>query len=236
MSNKNIIIEAGLGDMFSNVAKKAKEIAQTVYNHGKNIQFEFNGITCIVNADTNLDNLYRHYSDSFIMEWKEIGPVCADQYTEDIQQELNKRRIDQEKRQEEEMKVYREKEEKKKQELAKKVEGTQIQLKDETLWNNQKEINTDPYGAGILRYAKNWALLMQTKIDTTKDIQFQVAAIAKKTSHEADIESITGFMYGAAVSVLSSCWIYGEELRKWHNKEYGYEGNGTVNPAVITIG
>jgi hypothetical protein len=24
-------------------------------------------------------------------------------------------------------------------------------------------------------------------------------------------------------------------LRKWHNKEYNYEGEGTVNPAILTI-
>lgn len=45
-----------------------------------------------------------------------------------------------------------------------------------------------------------------------------------------------GFMYGVAVSILSQCWEYGECLRKWHNKEYGYDGDGVVNPAVITVG
>ena len=43
-------------------------------------------------------------------------------------------------------------------------------------------------------------------------------------------------MYGCAVSILSQCWKYGEELRKWHNKEYNYDGDGVVNPAVLTIG
>jgi hypothetical protein len=42
-------------------------------------------------------------------------------------------------------------------------------------------------------------------------------------------------MYGGAVSILAQCWEYGEDLRKWHNKEYDYEGDGTVNPAVVTI-
>lgn len=42
-------------------------------------------------------------------------------------------------------------------------------------------------------------------------------------------------MYGMAVSILSQCWKYGEFLRKWHNKEYGYEGDGVVNPAVMTV-
>ena len=42
-------------------------------------------------------------------------------------------------------------------------------------------------------------------------------------------------MYGCAVSILSECWEYGEELRKWHNKKYNHGGDGVVNPAVLTI-
>lgn len=43
-------------------------------------------------------------------------------------------------------------------------------------------------------------------------------------------------MYGCAISILSQCWEYGEFLRKWHNGEYNYDGNGVVNPAVLSIG
>jgi len=42
-------------------------------------------------------------------------------------------------------------------------------------------------------------------------------------------------MYGASVQVLSQCWKYGEDLRKWHNKEYNHEGEGVVNPAIVTV-
>lgn len=60
---------------------------------------------------------------------------------------------------------------------------------------------------------------------------------ADKLSNEADVEGITGFMYGCAVSILSQCWEYGEFLRKWHNRKYNYyDGNGIVNPAVLSIG
>jgi len=42
--------------------------------------------------------------------------------------------------------------------------------------------------------------------------------------------------YGCAVSILSQCWEYGEYLRKWHNKKYDYDGDGAVNPAIMTVG
>ena len=58
---------------------------------------------------------------------------------------------------------------------------------------------------------------------------------AKELSFKADTEGVTGFMYGCAVGILSKCWEYGEELRKWHNKKYDYEGDGIVNPAILKI-
>ena len=68
--------------------------------------------------------------------------------------------------------------------------------------------------------------------------------IAKDLSHEADTMGITGFMYGMAVSILSHCWVHGEDLRIWHNldtqiKDEGEKANekGTVlNPALLNIG
>ena len=95
------------------------------------------------------------------------------------------------------------------------------------------EINSkDFYSLGVINFANRWAELMEKEIANGA----MVADMADRTSDEADTEGITGFMYGCAVSALSSFWEYGEELRKWHNKEYDYEGNGVVNPAIITIG
>ena len=90
----------------------------------------------------------------------------------------------------------------------------------------------DFYSLGVVNYVKRWAELMEKEIENGS----KLIDIADKTSHEADTEGITGFMYGCAVSVLSAMWEYGEELRRWHNKEYNYEGDGVVNPAIITIG
>jgi hypothetical protein len=104
-------------------------------------------------------------------------------------------------------------------------------VKEHKLYEDWKTKNSDPYGACTFRYAEKWADLMEKEIEKGANIK----DVADSLSHKADTEGITGFMYGAAVSILSQCWEYGEELRKWHNKEYGYEGEGTVNPAMITI-
>lgn len=88
----------------------------------------------------------------------------------------------------------------------------------------------------VFTYAERWAEMLENQIESsTDDVMNVIVDNADRLSHEADTEGITGFMYGCAVSILSQCWKYGEYLRRWHNKEYNYVGDGVVNPAIITI-
>lgn len=104
-------------------------------------------------------------------------------------------------------------------------------------YKNWYDKNSDPYGRACFTYAERWAEMLETAIENSEDDPEKVITDnADKLSHEADAEGITGFMYGMAVSILSQCWYYGETLRKWHNKEYNYKGEGVANPAVLTIG
>lgn len=108
------------------------------------------------------------------------------------------------------------------------------------LWREGLENNRDPYGAEIYRYAERWADMMEERLCTPGAV---VATIARQTGHDADTEGITGFMYGAAVSILSQAWNHGEELRCWHNldTQIGTEGEdanetgGVLNPALLSI-
>ena len=114
-----------------------------------------------------------------------------------------------------------------------------MKLIDKETWNAWIENNTDPYGKACVDYAKDWAELMEKRINNDEKLE----DIAEQTSHDADTSGITGFMYGAAVSMLSQCWEYGEALRKWHNLniQIGDEGKkankegGTLNPALLNI-
>ena len=95
----------------------------------------------------------------------------------------------------------------------------------------------DPYSSCVVKYEKRWAELLEQKMEETgKPMPEVIDEYADQLSHDADTEGITGFMYGCAVSVLSKVWEYGEYLREWHNKQYGYSGDGCVNPAILTIG
>lgn len=114
-----------------------------------------------------------------------------------------------------------------------------MEFSDEKAWDRFVASNQDPYGGRVVRYAEEWARLMQSRVAAGKTI----AECAEETSHLADDDGITGFMYGCAVSVLSNTWRHGEELRRWHNTsvQIGDEGDranesgGVLNPAVLGV-
>lgn len=89
-----------------------------------------------------------------------------------------------------------------------------MKVVDEKVYEDWKAKNTDGYGSGVFRYAEKWANMMEEAIENGAKLE----DVAKSLSHKADTEGITGFMYGCAVSILSQCWVYGEELKVWHNK------------------
>lgn len=112
-------------------------------------------------------------------------------------------------------------------------------LKDPVTWAECVKNNTDEYGKAVIDYTNTWARLMEVRMAKGERLE----DIAEETSHQADYEGITGFMYGCAVNFLAHCWIYGEQLRLWHNlkTQIGHEGEqanatgGVLNPALINI-
>jgi len=114
-------------------------------------------------------------------------------------------------------------------------------IRDRKAWDEyiSSDDGDDSYGKAILRYASRWAALMDEKLASGKKLK----DIASHASLVADGgEGVTGNMYGVAVGILSQVWEHGEELRKWHNSQYGVSGDGAnkkkgvvVNSAMITV-
>lgn len=224
----NLIVDTWkLGGDFHSVSQKAQALA----TDKRNVEFEFNGVKCIVSPNTNLDWLYRDYSNSWTMGWKEVGADCVAEYDKETQNEFKRLTKIAEEKAAEESRQYKIKEDKERDAFLEKTKWLEMEFKSHGDWKTGKANNTDGYGACIYEYAEGWAKLIQREIINGNKLE----DIAEKTSHEMGFLGITGFMYGAAVSILSQCWIYGERLRKWHNKEYNHEGDGVVNPAILTI-
>lgn len=120
--------------------------------------------------------------------------------------------------------------------MDKVCQNTHIKFKDEKTQADYEKcvvINSnDNYGFGIVKFMDRWAKCMQYLIE---EKGYNVAAAARETEFVCDLEGMSGFSFGCALNTLCKTWKYGEDLRKWHNGEYNYEGEGVVNPAVINI-
>lgn len=191
------------------------------------IQFEFNEVTVLVtkeNADT----------DKIVAEWRAGMDANAEKYRLEREAYMKTPEYRAERAKALKIQTRRQTVE---QEVLAIDESTELEFKDDEAkanWEKWVEINSkDGYSLGVVTYARRWAKYMQHLMSKHNKTLPQ---IADKASHVSDIEGITGFMYGCAVGMLSQCWKYGEELRRWHNKEWGQEdSDGVVNPAVLTI-
>lgn len=63
--------------------------------------------------------------------------------------------------------------------------------------------NSDAYGHRCFTYAECWTELLENEIDKSEDTIKVIIEKAKETSHIADTDGITGFMYGMAINILS---------------------------------
>jgi len=225
---ENYILKTELGrdawSTFDNALALSRRLKRVV-------EFEFNDIACLVDKDSVKANYARDYLNSFLVNWKRIGPNYLDEYPTDIQECIAIATKELEDRRAESLRKRKEEEDVEKSKFNSITNGVDIEFRNKSSWEEFKENNKDSYGAGILEFAESWAKLMQVEISKGKSLD----SCAKETSFQLGFLGITGYMYGAAVSVLSLCWKYGEELRVWHNKEYNHNGDGVVNPAILTI-
>lgn len=92
------------------------------------------------------------------------------------------------------------------------------------------------YTRGIFNFCVAWA----NKIEEKMAKGAVLADIADDSEMECYKEDpsldVTGHMYSCAISILSSCWEHGDELRKWHNDKYHYQGDGVVSTSIISAG
>jgi hypothetical protein len=210
--------EPSLGDNIHETIKKAIELAT---KRERNIKFEFNGVTVIVNALSDSELIYRDWNRAFkgYID-SEVGPEPTPKLTKEELE--NDARIAAK-----QQKIYGEahKERQRKDDIKRKMlenklmNAPEVKLINEEDWLKSKKVNSDPYGAAAFTFAERWARLMQLEIAKGNELK----DIAEKTEREADLEGITGFMYGCAVSLLKHCWVHGEELKKWRESEKIYK-------------
>lgn len=227
------------GSMIGNVIASAILEAALL---GEEVGFEFNGVEVVVAGDSDPGLVYRDWDralQGFIE--KHVGPHPKAQLSAEELRSDAAIRATSEAKQAQRRAEYAAREKLKRDAVeATLTNAGPMEFSDAAAWNEFKAKNVDPYGGAVVTYAERWARLMQMELASGRALE----DIAAPTSSDADLEGITGFMYGCAVGALAHCWKHGEALRRWHNlkTQIGSEGEranqsgGVLNPALLSIG
>lgn len=107
-----------------------------------------------------------------------------------------------------------------------------MKVKDKDSFEKDKDsFSWDLYSMKIVEFAERWAYMMEVKISEGCKLE----DIAGELFYDVDIDGVTSQMYDIAVVFLVKHWIYGEDLKNWHNKKYGYTGEGVHDIINIVI-
>lgn len=232
MRTRTITLDSHYGDeITATIAKAIKKAADCDCR----VAFEFNGVKVVVTAESDPALIYRDWSRGMNgYHHEQVGPCSPAELTEKQKQRDAEVKAENERKERESRQKYERKMNALREAAERETEGVELALSNSEAWRTSKEKNQDAYGGAVISYAERWAKLMQARMAGGQSL----AECAEQASFDADVEGITGFMHGAAVSTLAGCWAHGDELRKWHNRKYDVndEEKGVVNPAVLTIG
>ena len=201
------------GEHIEKVLQEAKSLSIEL---GKNVEFEFNGILCIVNEGTNREHLLRDYNNAHLMEWETIGPECYEEYPIDVANLIVEKTAEQDRKEAERQAEYHAKQAKRLADYEAETFGIVMEYSDKALFDEWHSRNQDGYGNAVFVYAQQWAKLMQARMNSG----FGVKDVAKQASYDADTVGLSGTQYGFAVALLQDTWVYGNELAKWNKLPY----------------
>ena len=102
-------------------------------------------------------------------------------------------------------------------------------------WDKQIEVNTDGYGKAVVDVARRAMEILDEEPGA-----INCHKLLCRADDDIKAGGITGFMAGAAASVIGKVHSRGEEFRIAWNTDHGVSEEkakgGTVNPAIINVG
>ena len=199
------------GSSIKECVREAFFIAQ--YTDGHTVSFLFNDVVVRVARDSIPSLIIRDWeraSNGYID--REVGPypdvtLTPEQLASDASiQASNEERWEQQQRK------WQEEEERKRLLVEEQLVGRPpITLRDPERWQVFVDKNQDFYGKGVVDFATQWGRLMELRVEQGMD----VLEAAKATESEADTFGMSGFSFGAALSMLREMWIYGDQLENY---------------------
>lgn len=127
---------------------------------------DLNGVRVFFAPDSNPEHLYRDFMRAMrgYIDGP-IGPYPNEVLSAEELESDERKRIENERKIAERAEELRKEAEKRKQDLMERLSHCpSMSFKDENAWEKSKSVNVDGYGGYILRYAENWARLMQKAI------------------------------------------------------------------------
>lgn len=98
-------------------------------------------------------------------------------------------------------------------------------------WEKCVANNQDPYGAAVVAVARRVMEILDAEPG-----DFDPHALICRADKETEAGGITGYMAGAAASIIANAHSRGSEFRGKWNALFGVKSDkGTVNPAILTI-
>jgi len=202
---QRIKYDTSAGDMFGHVAREANALA---LSKDSLVEFDFNGINCVVDGNTDLKLLLRDYHNAHLMEWKEIGHECAAEYSPEIIAEIEARTKAQSEKRDKQNAEREATERDQRKAFEAKVAGIEVEFSNKAGWDESRKNNPIGYGRAALDFAEGWAKLMQIEIAKGRT----VADCYNECESELYFMGISGFQYGCAASILAQTWKYGDQL------------------------
>ena len=104
-------------------------------------------------------------------------------------------------------------------------------ITDQKTWDEMVRINQDSYGKACMDVTRRVMEILD------EDQPFDTHGIICQADKDVKAGGITGFMAGCVAQMVAQVHSRGKEFNKQWNKGYGVENKeGTVNPAILTIG
>ena len=117
-----------------------------------------------------------------------------------------------------------------------------MSISNQEAWDKWVTSNTDPYGGACVNVARAAMELLDNgfELSEPKDTHRLIC----EADDKAGAGGITGYMAGAAASMISQCHSRGDEFRRLWNRDNqindeGDKANnsgGVLNPAILNIG
>ena len=94
-------------------------------------------------------------------------------------------------------------------------------------WERIQEVNQDPYSRACVDVARAAMEILD------RGEPFDPHDLISQADRESGAGGITGFMAGAAASMISQCHSRGDEFRRAWNKDV--QSGGVLNPALLNV-